>query len=91
MHTVISIPFGLVLAGGTLIFVGVLVVGFFVFAYSWYTRGGSAINQHPYGDLDHNSGPETPSQLAHDISQDVRNWDRGVAGRHRHRHPPARS
>jgi hypothetical protein len=76
------------LAGGTLILAGFGVVGFFVFAYSWYTRVGSGINQHPYGDVDHNSGRETPSELAHDITQDVRNWDRGVAGHHRHRHPP---
>jgi hypothetical protein len=88
MHAVETIPFAMALAGGTLIFAGFLVVGWFVFAYSWYTRGGSAINQHPYGDIDHNSGPETPSELSHDISQDVRNWDRGVAGHQRHRRPP---
>jgi hypothetical protein len=84
-----TIPFALALAGGTLIFVGVLVVGFLVFSYSWYTRRGSAINQHPYGDIDHNSGRETPSELAHDVTQDVRNWDRGVEGRRRRRHPPS--
>jgi hypothetical protein len=88
MHAVMTIPFAMVLAGGTLIFAGSLVVGWFVFAYSWYTRVGSAINQHPYGDIDHNSGPETPSELSHDITQDVRNWDRGVAGHHRHRRSP---
>jgi hypothetical protein len=48
------------LAGGTLILAGFGVVGFFVFAYSWYTRVGSGINQHPYGDVDHSSGRETP-------------------------------
>jgi hypothetical protein len=74
--------------GAGLIFGGFLVVWFFVIAYSYYTRRGSAINQHPYGDLDHNSGRETPSELGHDTTQDVRNWDRGVAGRHRHRRPP---
>ena len=83
MQAVMTIPFALV--GGTLILTGFLVVGFFVFAYSWYTRAGSAINQHPYADLDHNSGPETPPELAHDITQDIRNWDRGVGGRHRRR------
>jgi hypothetical protein len=85
MQAVITIPFAL-LAHGTLIIIGFLVVGFFAFAYSWYTRRGSAINQHPYADLDHNSGRETPSELAHDITQDVRNWDRGVTGHHGHRH-----
>jgi hypothetical protein len=78
---VTTIPFAFALAGGSLIFVGVLVAGFFVFAYSWYTRRGSAINQHPYADLDHNSGRETPSELAHDITQDVKNWDRGSDSR----------
>jgi len=82
------IPFALTLVGGSLIFLGFLVVGFFVVAYSFYTRTGSGINQHPYADLDHNSGRETPSELAHDVTQDVRNWDRGVAGHHGHRHPP---
>ncbi len=75
MQAVMTIPFAL--AGGTLIFVGFLVVGFFVSAYSWYTRTGSAINQHPYGDIDHDSGRETPSELARDSTQDVRNWSRG--------------
>jgi hypothetical protein len=86
MQAVVTILFALALAHGTLIFAGFLVVGFFVFSLTWYTRRGSAINQHPYADLDHDSGPERPSQLAHDITQDVRNWDRGV-GRHR-RHRP---
>jgi hypothetical protein len=86
MQGATMIPFAIVLAGGSLIFAGFLVVGFFAFTCSWYTRRGSGINQHPYGDIDHNSGRETPSELAHDITQDVRNWDRGVAGHHRRRH-----
>ena len=85
------IPIALVFAGGSLIVIGVLVVGFFVFSFSWYTRRGSAINQHPYADLDHNSGPETPPELAHDITQDVRNWDRGVEGRHGSRRASSRT
>jgi hypothetical protein len=51
----------------------------------YYTRRGSAINQHPYADRNASSGPETPSELAHDTTQDVRNWDHGVGGRHRRR------
>lgn len=70
-------------AGGSLIFAGVLVVLFFAFVFGYYTRRGSAINQRPYSDLDHNSGRATPSELAHDITLDIRNLDRGVAGRHR--------
>ena len=84
-----TVLFALALAGGTWIFAGFLVVGFFVVSYSFYTRRGSAINQHPYWDIDHNSGRETPSELAHDIAEDPRNWDHGVAGHHGHlRHPP---
>ena len=85
MQAVVTLPFALTLAHGTLIFAGFLIVGFFGFCFSWYTRRGSAINQHPYGDLDHNSGPEHPSQLAHDVTQDVRNWDWGVGRNRRHR------
>ena len=88
MQTVVTIPLALTLAGGSLIFAGFLVVGVFVVAYSLYTRTGSGINQHPYADLDHNSGREIPSELAHDVTQEVRNWDHGVAGHHGHRHPP---
>lgn len=86
----VVVTFALSTLGGGLIVAGLCVVGFFVIAYSYYTRSGSGINQHPYADLDHESGRETPSELAHDITQDVRNWDHGVAGHHGHRHPPAR-
>ena len=85
MQAVATIPVA-ALAGGSVIVAVFLVVGVFALAYSLYTRTGSGINQHPYGDIDQNSGPETPSELAHDITQDVRNWDRGVAGHHGHRH-----
>jgi hypothetical protein len=78
MSAMLTLPFALTLAGGTTIFAAFLVVGFFVFSFTWYTRRGSAINQHPYGDIDHDSGPESPSQLAHDITADVRNWGRGT-------------
>jgi hypothetical protein len=74
------------LAGGSSIFAGVIVVIFLGVVFGYYTRRGSAINQHPYADLDHNSGRETPSELAGDITVDVRNWDRGVGAHHRHPH-----
>jgi hypothetical protein len=86
---VISLPVAATWSGGGSIFGAFLVVFFFALVYGYYTRTGSAINQHPYGDLDHNSGPEKPSQLGHDITQDVRDWDRGVAGVHHHRHRPS--
>jgi hypothetical protein len=69
-----------------LIFAGFLVVLFFGFVFGYYTRRGSAINQRPYADLDHSSGRETPSERAHDISLNIRNLDRGVAGRHGQHH-----
>jgi hypothetical protein len=89
MQALMTIVWVSALAGGSLIFAGFLVVGFFVFAFSWYTRRGSGINQHPYGDIDHNSGPEAPSELAHDTTSDVMNWDHGVAGNEGRRHPPS--
>ena len=74
-----AIPFAL--AGGTLIFVAVVVVLFFAVAYGYYTRTGSAISQTPYRRPD--GPPESPSELAHDITQDVRSWGRGTEGHHR--------
>jgi hypothetical protein len=68
----------LALAGGSWIILGVLVAGFFVVVFGWYTRRGSAINQRPYADRNAMSGPERPSELAHDITQQIQNWDRGV-------------
>jgi hypothetical protein len=84
MQPAFTIPFAVTLAGGTWLLVGFMVLAFLVVAFTSYTRAGSAINQHPYGDVDHNSGPETPSELAHDTTQDIRNWQRGV-GNHRRR------
>ncbi len=37
------------LAGGSLIFLAVIVVLFFAFAYGFYSRRGSGIDQHPIG------------------------------------------
>ena len=55
------------LAGGTLIFVLFVVLYFVAVAYGLYTRGGSAINQHPYtnpyGDT---PGASRRSSLSHD-------------------------
>jgi Thioredoxin len=76
------VPFAL--AGGTWIFVGFLVVLFFVVAFGYYTRAGSGISQTPYRKPD--GPPEAPSELAHDIlTQDVRTWERGTEGHHRAR------
>ncbi len=70
-------------AGGTWIFLGVLVALFFVFVFGYYTRTGSGISQRPYRRPD--APPESPSELAHDITQDVQRWQRGTEGQHRTR------
>ena len=71
------------LAGGSLIFVAVVVTLFIAVAYGYYTRTGSGISQTPYRRPD--GPPESPSELAHDTTQDVRNWERGTEGHHRPR------
>jgi protein-disulfide isomerase len=77
----IAVPYAV--AGGTWIFVAVVVALFFVVAFSYYTRTGSGISQTPYRRPD--APPEAPSELAHDITQDVRSWERGTEGHHRAR------
>jgi Thioredoxin len=73
------------LAGGTVIFMVVVVVFFFAFVFGYYTRKGSAISQRPYRRPD--APPESPSELAHDTTQDVRNWQRGTHTQHREHRP----
>jgi len=77
----IFIPFAL--AGGTWIFVGVVVALFFVVVFGYYTRTGSGISQTPYRRPD--GPPESPSELAHDTTQELQNWERGTEG-HQRRH-----
>ncbi len=81
----IVVPFAFAFAGGSLIFAAFLVVLFFVVAYGYYTRRGSGINQTPYRRP--GGPPETPSELAHDTTQEVRSWERGTAGRSRRERP----
>jgi Thioredoxin len=76
----------LALAGGSLIFLIVIIVFFFAVVFGYYTLRGSGISQRPYRRAD--GPPESPSELAHDITQDIRNWERGTAGSHG-RHRPA--
>jgi protein-disulfide isomerase len=79
----------LALAGGSLVFVIFVIVLLFAVVFGYYTRRGSDISQTPYRRAD--GPPESPSELAHDTTQDVRNWERGTAGAHgRHRPPAAR-
>jgi hypothetical protein len=77
----------IVLAGGSLIFLAFLVVFFFAVVFGYYTVKGSGISQTPY--RRDGGPPESPSELAHDITQNVWDWGRGTAGHHgRHRPPP---
>jgi hypothetical protein len=88
MHAQAMIPVALTFAEGSLIFAGLLVIGVFVLAFTLYSRRGSGISRTPYADLDHASGPETPSAQTHDATEEIRNMGRGTAGHHGHRHPP---
>jgi protein-disulfide isomerase len=78
------LPFAL--AGGSLIFAAFLVVLFFVVVFGYYTRRGSGISQTPYRRP--GGPPESPSELAHDTTQEVRSWERGTAGHYRRERPP---
>ena len=77
------------LVGGWWIFLAFLVVFVFVIALSYYTLRGSGISQTPYNRPD--GPPESPSELAHDITQEVGLWERGTnSGRRRQRPPGVR-
>jgi protein-disulfide isomerase len=81
------VPPPLALAGGWWIFLIFVVAFVFVIAFGYYTVRGSGISLTPY----RRSGgpPESPPELAHDITQDVRNWERGTAGHHGRDRPPS--
>ncbi len=68
----------LALAAGSWIFLAVIVLFFFAIVYAYFTRTGSGIDETPYGDLDGSSGPEHPSDLAHDRSENPGSWSRGT-------------
>ena len=76
----------LALAAGWWIFLIVVVLIFVAVAYGYYTVRGSGISQTPYSDP--KGPPGSPSELAHDITQDVGNWERGTDSGRR-RPPPA--
>lgn len=79
----------LALAGGSLVFLIFVLVLLVAVVFGYYTRRGSGISQTPYRRAD--GPPESPSELAHDITQDIRNWERGTGGSHgRHRPTAAR-
>jgi protein-disulfide isomerase len=76
----------LALATGWWIFLIVVILIFVAVAYGYYTVWGSGISQTPYSDP--TGPPESPSELGHDITQDVGNWERGTDSGRR-RPPPA--
>jgi hypothetical protein len=65
----------------------VVVAFFLAVVFGYYTRGGSGISQTPYRRP--GEAPEAPSELAHDMTQDLQNWERGTEGHHRRRPRPA--
>jgi hypothetical protein len=78
-------PFAL--AGGWWIWLIFLFVGLFAVIFGYYTVRGSGINLRPYRRA--GGPPESPPQIAHDITSDVRNWQRGTEGQHRRYRPTA--
>lgn len=70
----------LALAGGSWIFLGVVVMLFFVLVFSYFTVAGSGINLHPWEDQDGSSHGANGSGNAagRDEASDVRNWTRGT-------------
>src|SRR5436305_14779176 len=83
--TIPAPPFAL--AGGWWIFLIFVLGFFFAVAFGYYTVRGSGINLRPYRRA--GGPPESPPQIAHDITADVRNWQRGTEGHHRRYRPAA--
>jgi protein-disulfide isomerase len=81
--TIPAPPFAL--AGGWWIFLIFVFVFLFAVIFGYYTVRGSGINLRPYRRA--GGPPESPPQVGHDITTDVRNWQRGTEGQHR-RHRP---
>jgi hypothetical protein len=71
------VPIAFALAGGTWVFLGFVVFFFLAVAHGYYSRSGSAINQHPYHDAAGDApGAEIPSTIGRDI--DRRDHSRGT-------------
>jgi hypothetical protein len=85
LATIPSPPFAL--AGGWWIFLIFVFVFLFAVIFGYYTVRGSGINLRPYRRA--GEPPESPPQIAHDITADVRNWERGTEGHHRRYRPTA--
>jgi hypothetical protein len=68
---------GFIMAAGIWSFLAFLVVMFFAIAHGYYSRSGSAINQHPYHDAHGDApGADIPSTIGRDV--DRRDYSRGT-------------
>ena len=77
----------LALAGGTWIFLIIVIVFLFAVIFGFYTVTGSGISLTPYRRA--GGPPESPPEIAHDITSEVRDWERGTEGHHRRYRPAA--
>jgi hypothetical protein len=68
------------LAGGSGIFLGVILVFFIAVVWGFYTRTGSGIDQHAYGKIYGGApGANSPSEISgRDSQANVRSWTRGT-------------
>ena len=57
-------PLAIALAGGSFIFLGVVIVLFFAVVYGFFTIAGSGINSHPNNGLNGAPGSAGPSHAA---------------------------
>jgi hypothetical protein len=67
------------LAGGSFIFLAVLVVGFFGVVFGYYTRTGSGINPRPYGKIYGGApGAFGPGDVSGKDHREHVSWSRGT-------------
>lgn len=76
------------LAGGSWIFLGALIVILVAIVWGYYSRSGGDISQTPYDGRGGQEGARAPSDLAHDQTQHVSDWEHGTAGHHHGTHAP---
>jgi len=70
--------FGIELAGGALIFLGVVLLFLLASVYGLYTTRGSAIAQRPYRHVYGGApGAARDSRMSGSADRDVANWSRG--------------
>lgn len=65
------------MAGGTWIFLGFILALFFAVSHGYYSRSGSAINQHPFNNAGSDApGAGIPSTIGRDV--DRRDYSRAT-------------